>query len=68
MTKHPTRSEFTPGRGYAKEDWDAVDSPEATDEQLAQPRPFAEVFPELAASINRCAGGHNKTPPRETGL
>jgi uncharacterized protein (DUF4415 family) len=29
------------------------DAPEATDEELAQARPFAEVFPELAESIRR---------------
>lgn len=33
------------------------DSPEATDEELAQGRPFAEVFPELAASIRKNMGG-----------
>ncbi len=48
--------EFIPGRGYSREDWDAIDSPEATDEQLAQARPFAEVFPELAESIRRSRG------------
>ncbi len=32
------------------------DSPEATDEQLAQARPFAEVFPDLAESIRRARG------------
>jgi hypothetical protein len=46
--------EFTPGRGYTKEDWDEVSDPhELTDEELAQAKPFAEVFPELAASIKR---------------
>ena len=32
------------------------DAPEATDEQLAQARPFGEAFPELAASIRRGRG------------
>ena len=32
------------------------DAPEATDEQLAQARPFAEVFPDLAESIRRSRG------------
>jgi uncharacterized protein (DUF4415 family) len=32
------------------------DSPELTDEQLAQGRPFAEVFPELAESTRRSRG------------
>jgi hypothetical protein len=30
-----------------------LDAPEATDEELAQARPFREVFPELAESIDR---------------
>ncbi|WEX77972.1 hypothetical protein PYH37_002816 [Sinorhizobium numidicum] len=56
--KHPIQKEFVPGRGYTKADWDEVsDSPEATPEQLAQARPFAEVFPDLAASIKRARGG-----------
>ncbi|MDW6025899.1 hypothetical protein SAZ10_29485 [Mesorhizobium sp. BAC0120] len=29
------------------------DAPEATDEELAQAKPFAEVFPELAAKLKR---------------
>ncbi len=54
--KHHPSDQFTAGRGYTREDWDAVDSPEATDEQLAKARPFAEVFPELAESIRRSRG------------
>ena len=33
------------------------DAPEATDEQLAQTRPFAEAFPELAETLRRSLGG-----------
>ena len=54
---------FKPGHGFTKKDWDAVDSPELTDEQLAQAKPFAEVFPELAASIRR-GRGPSKTPTK----
>lgn len=36
------------------------DSPEATDEQLAQARPFAEVFPEWAAEIAARTAGRPK--------
>ncbi|TCR04237.1 hypothetical protein EDF70_102335 [Neorhizobium sp. JUb45] len=43
--KHPTLKEFQPGRGYTKEDWDSVDSPELTDEELARMRPAREVLP-----------------------
>ena len=45
--------EFQPGRGYTKADWDAVDSPELTDAELATMRPFSQVFPELAATIRK---------------
>ncbi|TPN92808.1 BrnA antitoxin family protein [Mesorhizobium sp. B1-1-5] len=48
--------EFIPGKGFTKADWDAVDSPEATDEQIAQARPFTEVFPDLAENIRRSRG------------
>lgn len=55
---------FVPGRGYAKEDWDAAsDNPEWTKEDFAQARPFAEVFPELAASTRR-ARGAQKAPTK----
>ena len=55
--------EFKPGRGYTQQDWDDVDSPELTDEQIAQAKPFAEVFPELAASIRK-GRGPNKAPTK----
>ncbi|MFP5513779.1 MAG: hypothetical protein ACLGJC_11925 [Alphaproteobacteria bacterium] len=47
-------TEFQPGRGYSKEDWDEVsDNPEWTDEEMGQARPFADLFPELAESLKR---------------
>ena len=52
---------FEPGRGYTKKDWEAVQSPELTDEQMAKAKPFAEAFPDLAASIRK-GRGPNKTP------
>ncbi|MGY3609183.1 MULTISPECIES: BrnA antitoxin family protein [unclassified Bradyrhizobium] len=58
LTRHPTRKEFAPGRGYTKADWDAVsDNPEWTREEIASARPFAEAHPELAASIKRRGPG-----------
>ncbi len=36
------------------------DAPEATDEQLAQARPFAEDFPELADRMRKNLGGRPK--------
>jgi hypothetical protein len=44
MTKQ--QKSFKPGHGYTKKDWDAVQSPELTDEQMAKAKPFAKVFPE----------------------
>lgn len=45
---------FEPGRGYTKADWDDVsDNPEWTAEDVAAAKPFAEVFPDLAASIRK---------------
>lgn len=58
------QKQFVPGHGYTKADWDVVsDAPEATDEQLAQARPFAEVFPELADAARR-ARGPQRTPTK----
>ena len=46
--------EFKPGQGYTKADWDEVlDNPEWTPTDFANARPFAEVFPELAASLRK---------------
>lgn len=50
-------------RGYTDADLaDVMDNPEWTDEQLRTAKPFAEVFPDLAASI-----GHDvsQTPPKQ---
>jgi|AraplaMF_Col_mLB_1032019.scaffolds.fasta_scaffold03151_2 uncharacterized protein (DUF4415 family) len=59
MTARKTelQTEFKEGRGYSKDDWDAVsDNPEWTEEDFKNARPFAEVFPELAESIRRARG------------
>jgi len=42
---------FVPGRGYTEADWDAVDSPELTDEELAGLRPMKDALPDLHAAI-----------------
>ncbi len=53
-------------RGYTDADMaDVMDSPEATDEQLATARPFAEVFPDLAASI-KPTRGRQKAPTKQS--
>ncbi|RWM88349.1 MAG: hypothetical protein EOR84_28435 [Mesorhizobium sp.] len=57
MTKPKLQAKFEPGRGYSKEDWDAVsDNPEWTEEDFRNARPFAEVFPDLAESVRRSRG------------
>ncbi len=45
MNKIKQQAEFVEGRGYSKEDWDAVDSPELTDGELASLRPARDVLP-----------------------
>ena len=57
MTDKMKKADFQSGHGYSKADWDEVsDSPEATTEQLAEAKPFAEVFPELAEKMRRVRG------------
>ena len=41
------------------------DAPEATDEELAQGKPFAEVFPEMAEAIRRSRGRPRLDAPKE---
>lgn len=46
------KKEFQPGHGYSKEDWDAVDSPELTDEEIASLRPAKDVLsPEFFKAV-----------------
>ena len=44
---------------------DDPDSAEATDEELAQARPFAEVFPDLMESIRRARGRPPVARPKQ---
>ena len=44
--------EFVEGRGYSREDWDAVsDNPEWTQDDFAKAKPMAEAMPELYAKL-----------------
>jgi uncharacterized protein (DUF4415 family) len=47
--------------GYTRADWEAADSPELTDEELAQARPFTEVFPVLAEKMRKAISGRPKS-------
>ncbi|WP_313602195.1 BrnA antitoxin family protein [Rhizobium sp.] len=59
-TKPELQTEFRPGRGYTKEDWDAVDSPPLTKEELASMRPFREVFPEIADKMEKAIAARGR--------
>jgi uncharacterized protein (DUF4415 family) len=63
MTKTPRRlQQFEPGHGFTQADWDAVsDNPQWTAADMAEAKPFAEVFPALAEEIRRSRG----RPPAE---
>lgn len=57
---------FREGRGYTQADWDEVeDNPEMTEAELAELRPFREVFPDLAASIDRKLGRPKADNPKK---
>lgn len=59
---------FKRGQGYTKADWDAVDSPELTEVEMAKARPFGEVFPDLARSIKKGRGPGKKPTKRLVSL
>ncbi len=60
------KKNFQEGCGYTKADWDDVsDNPEWTEEDFKNAKPFAEVFPELMASINRARGRPPVENPRK---
>ena len=57
---------FQEGQGYTREDWDEVsDNPEWTEDDFAQAKPFAEVFPDLAESIKRARGRPAVEAPKQ---
>jgi uncharacterized protein (DUF4415 family) len=61
--KPPHAPGYVPNPHYSEEDWDeAAENPEWTDEELAQARSFAEVFPELAKTIAK--RGPQKAPTK----
>jgi uncharacterized protein (DUF4415 family) len=61
MTRKKAAAEYTLGRDFSQADLDEVnDHPEATQEQLRAARPFAEVFPDMAAAIRRGRGPARK--------
>lgn len=62
----PKTDGFVEGRGYTRADWDEVsDNPEMTEAELRELRPFREVFPDLAASIDRKLGRPKADNPKK---
>ena len=58
MAKPKLMKEFEPGHGFTKQDWDDVsDTPEWTEEDFKNARPFSEVFPELAQKLREGRAG-----------
>ena len=66
-SKDQTQKEFQPGRGYAREDWDAVsDNPPLTEKEMKQARPFKDAFPEIAEKMARAIRGRPKAEQTKT--
>jgi uncharacterized protein (DUF4415 family) len=56
---------FKSGHGFTKADFDAVDSPELTDKELAAMRPAKEVLePALFEALTRRHRGPQKAPTK----
>lgn len=65
-SKAARRKPFKAGRGYSKEDWDAVsDNPEWTGKDIKGARPFAEALPDLMDGIRRARGRPRVESPKE---
>jgi uncharacterized protein (DUF4415 family) len=60
-TKREDVKGFEPGRGYTNEDWDSVDFPELTAEELDNMRPAADV---LAPEFFKAMEDHRKSRGR----
>lgn len=44
-SEYKPKKKFEPGNSYTKEDWDAVDSPELTDDEIARMKPAKDILP-----------------------
>jgi uncharacterized protein (DUF4415 family) len=51
MTEYPEKPDH-----ISQKDWDSVDVPELTDEEMARAVPFQQAFPDLAKSLKRQGG------------
>jgi len=65
--KYPAKQDFQPGHGYSKEDWDSIDSPELTDEEMARLRPAREVLPSgFFEAVNEARKARGRPPMQQT--
>ena len=60
MTTFEHAPGYVPNPDYTQEDWDDVHSPDATDEQLTQMRPAAEIMPEFVEALSKHRGPQKK--------
>ena len=60
MTGHPEKPEH-----ISQEDWDSVDVPELTDEEMARAVPFKDALPELYDSWKRSKGRPKIAQPKK---
>ena len=67
MSKIKLQTEFVEGRGYSREDWDSVDFPEMTDEELARMVPAKSILPpEFFAAVEEARRGRPRVEnPRQ---
>lgn len=60
------RTDFEPGHGFTKKDWDDVsDNPEWSEAEFKQAKPFSEAFPELAESLRKSRGRPKTEAPKK---
>jgi uncharacterized DUF497 family protein/uncharacterized protein (DUF4415 family) len=65
--KYPAKQDFQPGHGYSKEDWDSIDSPELTDEEMARLRPARKVLPSgFFEAVNEARKARGRPPMQQT--
>ncbi len=62
-TRYKTEKEFEPGHGYSKADWDEVsDNPPLTKEEIANAKPFREIFPDMAKAMDSALTKRGRPP------
>ncbi|ACI56876.1 conserved hypothetical protein-like protein [Rhizobium leguminosarum bv. trifolii WSM2304] len=61
IIKARNTTQFQLGRGYSKEDWDAVsDNPPLSKEEMARAKPFKEAFPDVAEKMEKAIAARGR--------